>query len=156
MNRSKKLSLRMLIVLMFVMFSLPIEAAKNDNRGQDAAKFSGIWKCDDESGYQGKCYLKIIKEKSGRFKFITGFKNEDKDKISWVEPMLKDTDGIYLKLSKGKLKGEFVSYSFYATHGEEYTYKITLDLISNNKLLYSVYSSIRGETEKLEATKISE
>ncbi|MFZ2312032.1 MAG: hypothetical protein WAV82_05395 [Methylobacter sp.] len=150
MNRTKELSLRVFIVLMFVMFSLPIEAA-DKNKGPDAAKFSGIWECE-LSEAAGKQYLKIIKEESGRFKFLIGFKYDRG--MSWTNPEVKGADGIYLKLSKGKLKGEFVSPNFGATHSQEWTYKITLDLKSNNKLLYSVETG--GGVETLEATKISE
>jgi len=114
------------------------------------ATFCGIWEYD-ENGV--KNYLKITKEESGRIKFFRGYKDEGQ--ISWTEPMLKNTDAIYLKPSNGKLTGEFVSSNLYATHGEEFTYKITLDAKSNNKLIYSVYSSIRGETDEREATKIN-
>jgi hypothetical protein len=70
--------------------------------------------------------------------------------------MLKNTDGIYLKPSESKLMGKFVSSNFYATHGQDFTYKIVITLKSDYKVLYSVNSSIRGETEMHEATKVNE
>lgn len=116
-----------------------------------AAKFCGIWVYDD-SGH--KNYLKVTQEGSDKFKFSCGYIYEGK--IVWMTPYISNADGIYLKLVNGKMIGEFVSSNFYATHGMEFTYKITLDIKSKDKLLYSVFSSIRGETDIREATKISD
>jgi ribosomal protein L40E len=128
----------------------PFTASSTDDSLR-AAFFCGIWEYDENGA---KSYFKITKEKSGRFEFLPGFKYEGE--MNWQKPMLENADGIYLKLINGKLKGEFVSSNFYATHGLDFTYRITLDIKSNNKLLYSVWSSIRGETDEREATKISD
>lgn len=116
-------------------------------------KFCGIWEYKEEGAKQ---YLKITKVNSGRFKLVTGYLYEGA--IIWQESDIdiKNADGIYLTSSNGKLQGQFDSSNFGATHGMEFTYKITLDSKSDNKLLYSVYSSIRGETDEREATKISD
>ena len=110
------------------------------------SKFCGIWKLGTEANY-----LKILKDEEGRFKFNIGYEYEGK-KV-WVEPDLEYGDGIYLKLLNGKLKGQFVSSNFLATHGQSFNYKLTLELTFNNKLLYTVNSDLGVETD--EATKIS-
>jgi hypothetical protein len=112
--------------------------------------FCGIWEYDRNGS---KEYFKISKAKNNRFKFVTGYKYEGK--IVWLHDiMLKNADGIYLTPSDGKLKGQFVSGNFYATHGQDFTYKIAIEIKSDNKLLYSVHSSIRGETDVHEAIKV--
>ena len=75
-----------------------------------AAKYSGIWEYDEK--YGPKSYLKIAKDKSGRFKLLKGFKNKDEGEIVWIEHMITNADGIYLKPLKGRLEGEFVSSNF--------------------------------------------
>lgn len=111
------------------------------------SKFCGIWKLGTEGNY-----LKILKDEKGRFKFNEGYEYEGK-KV-WTEPMLEYGDGIYLKLENGKLKDKFVSYNFRATHGVGFNYKLTLELTSNNELLYTVDGDLgRSETK---ATKISD
>ena len=147
----KTLSSKVLVILLFAVFALPVVAAEKNKGMTYVANFCGTW--EYEGKYEGKAYLKIVKEGQERFRFSRGYKYEGK--IVWQEPMLKNASGIYLKPSNGKLKGQFISGNFYATHGEDFTYKITLDLKSDNKLLYSVWSSIRGETDTAEATKIS-
>jgi hypothetical protein len=122
------------------------EIAKEDSL---ADSYCGIWEYDENGA---KNYLKITKEKSGRFRFDEGYKYEGK--ICWMETMIENADGIYLKLTDGKLKGEFVSSNFRPTHGMEFLYKITLDFKSNNKLFYSIWSEIRGETDEYEAIRI--
>jgi hypothetical protein len=124
-----------------------LTSAENDL----ADKFCGIWEYDDSGAKQ---YLKIIKE-AERFKFDRGYKYDGV--IVWEGNRTKNENGIYLKLSNGKLVGEFISCNFYPTHAEEFTYKITLELKSNNRLHYTVYWSIRGgETVEKEAIKISD
>ena len=113
------------------------------------SKICGIWQLTTEGNY-----LKIIKDERGRFKFSEGYKNEGYSEIYWPETMLEYGDGIYLKPLDGKLIGKFVSYNFRATHGQPFTYNLTLELTSNNKLLYSVNSEL-GDGESTEATKTS-
>jgi hypothetical protein len=122
----------------------------SSNNNALAAKFCGVWEYDQNGT---KHYLKIIQEKPGIFRFFDGYKY--KGEFVWAEASIKNANGIYLKPLNEKLTREFVSSNFYATHGDKFTYKITLDLKYNNKLLYSVYSSIRGETDTREANKIS-
>jgi hypothetical protein len=114
----------------------------------DSDKFCGTWQYND---YGSKYYFKITDDKNERFKFQTGYLYEGN--INWTEVEIKNADDIYLTYSDGKLNGEFISSNFYATHGEEFTYKVTIVYKSNNKLLYSVWSSIRGETETKEAVR---
>jgi len=57
----------------------------------------------------------------------------------------------------GKLVASFVSPNFYATHGMDFTYRITSELKGGNEMLFSVWCSIRGgETEKATYVKINE
>lgn len=113
-------------------------------------KYCGVWEYDQ---YGSKSYFKITDVGNGKFRFIPGNKYEGN--ITFHEPMLTNASAIYLKYVKGKLKGKFISGNFYATHAQDFTYKITCDLKSDDKLTYSVNSSIRGETDVAEATKIS-
>jgi len=114
-------------------------------------RFCGIWEYDEQGSKQ---YLKIIKAKSGKFKLSTGYKYEGQ--IVFNDPMVLNSDGIYLRPLNGKLVGKFTSSNFYATHGMDFIYRITLEMKSKNKLIYTVWSEIRGETDKREATKISD
>lgn len=113
-------------------------------------KYCGVWEYDQ---YGSKSYFKITDVGNGKFRFVPGNKYEGN--ITFHEPMLTNASAIYLKYVKGKLKGKFISGNFYATHAQDFTYKITCDLKSDDKLTYSVNSSIRGETDVAEATKIN-
>ncbi len=132
-------------------------------RRPDACTFCGVWEYNEGGS---KRYLKITNAGMGKVKLIEGF--ESQGKISWHDyfmykgklsgfdgVMIRNADGIYLKPINGRLVGTFVSPNFYATHGAEFTYKITCTLQSNDQLLYSVWSSIRGVTNKQIATRIS-
>jgi hypothetical protein len=118
--------------------------------------FCGTWEYI-ERGYPAdvghKEYVKITKAGDQKFKLIRGFMYQGT--IFWTEPMIKNADGIYLRPFNGTLVARFASSNFYATHGTEFAYKITCALKPNSRLLYSVWSSIRGETDKREATKVS-
>ena len=121
-----------------------------DSRVTEALQnFCGIWEYDDHGS---KMYVQIRRE-SSRVKLVPGYK--DKDAFVWTEPTVRDADGIYLDLSGGELKGEFVSNNFQATHGAESVYSITLSHTSNNTLLYSVHSSLTDATEKRELSLTS-
>ncbi len=117
-------------------------------------KFSGIWEYDYDN-YGNKNYLKITKEKNGKYKLLTGYKYEGE--IIWMQTVYGNADGIYLQFQNEKLQGEFVSPNFYATHGQEFNFRVTLDPIADNRMIYNIWCSIRGgETEKREAIKISD
>lgn len=125
--------------------------------GPDTLKFCGIWLYNGAGKFMesSKDYLKIGQAGAGRFKLTKGFEYP-KGKISWADGIaVRNADGIYLRPKNGNLMGRFVSPNFYATHGAEFTYEITCELKSSGKLVYSVWSSIRGETERREAAKIS-
>ncbi len=121
------------------------------------AKYCGIWEYSSDigAGIKQYEYLKITKNEPDRFKLVVGYKNS-KGELEWLTPEVKNADGIYLHLSNEKLKGEIVSGNFGATHGIEFIYRFTLDAKSNKKMLYSLWSEIRGETDEYEATKISD
>jgi hypothetical protein len=120
-----------------------------ENPSVQDALFSkiSIWKFEENGGIR---YLKITKLESNKFAFHTGFM--DGDKILWVDHLIKNADGIYLKLIDKELNGEFASSNFYATHGEEFDYKVTIRYKSPNELIYSVHSSFG--TDEHEATKL--
>ena len=126
-----------------------LASTKKVNKDVPAYKYCGTWEYDR---YGSKSYFKITDVGNGKFKFSPGYKYENS--ILWNEPMLKNANGIYLKYVNGKLNGKFISGNFYATHGQDFTYKITLALKSDDKVTYSVNSSIRNETDVSEATKI--
>lgn len=135
------------------MFNQPRNEKRTSTSSADdslANKFCGVWEYNENGA---KNYLKITKVNSGRFKLVKGYPYEGAIHWQGSDIEIKNADGIYLTSSNGKLIGEFNSTNFYATHGMEFTYKITLDSKSDNKLLYSVYSSIRGETDEREAIK---
>lgn len=148
----KSVSSKVLVVIVLVFFALPAAAAEKITSVEDTAKFCGVW--EYENRIQQKEYLKVVREGQGRFKISTGDKY--KGKFVWQETEVKNAEAIYLKPSKGKLQGKFVSSNFYPTHGEDLTYKITLEMKSKNKLLYSVWASKGGKTFIAEATKISD
>jgi len=79
-----------------------------------------------------------------------------KDKLSPLSVDVRGADGIYLQVANGQLSSEFVSDNFYPTHGEDFTYRVTLAAEGDDKLSYSVYSSTDGKTEKVEATKTAD
>jgi hypothetical protein len=132
------------------------ESIRAQERPSDACTLCGVWKYVDNTlnGGGSKHYLRISQAGAGKFKLSEGWEYEGA--INWSDDgvMIRNADGIYLKPINGRLVGRFVSGNFRATHGHEFIYKITCELKSNNKLLYSVWSSIRGETDKQEATKI--
>jgi hypothetical protein len=112
--------------------------------------YCGIWKYLNKSGSVE--YIKIEKDKNGRYVFLKGYAYEGE--LIFNPCMLEEGSDIYLKPKNNKLVGSFASYNFYATHGELYNYKLTLQLNSNGQLLYSEYCSIRnGEQEDFVATK---
>jgi len=113
--------------------------------------FIRTWAYDQK--YGGKCYLQIARHNSNRSKLSTGFESEGK--IVWAHSYIMDTDGIYLILSGEALKGAFVSSNFYATHGDEFTYRVALEMKPTNHLRYSVWSSIRGETDEADAIRVT-
>lgn len=121
--------------------------------GPAACTFCGKWEYNEEGSKQ---YLKITHAGMGRFKLVEGI--DSGGEIMWLdEIMIRNADGIYLRIINGKLIGRFVSANFRATHGHEFTYKITCELKSNGRLLYSVWSQLGlGKTVKREATKISD
>jgi tetratricopeptide (TPR) repeat protein len=133
---------------------------KKDTGNLLLSKYCGTWEYGDKYSGDQKTYIKISKHKPGIYKFERGYIYQGK--IIWYEPMVEkngvlvNAGSIYLNPLNGKLKSKFVSNNFYATHGAPFTYELTLDIKSDNKLLYSVYSSIRGETDKYEVTKVSD
>lgn len=142
-------------IFAFVILSLP---ARSQETGRHSCNFCGTWEYI-EKNYPGdsgrKQYLNITKAGTDKFRLALGFEYEGK--INWTTDAIdvKGSDGIYLRPVNGSLIARFVSSNFQATHGMEFTYRVACSLQANNKMLYSVWSSIRGETEKHQATRIS-
>ena len=111
--------------------------------------FFGIWEYDENGRKQ---YLKIVRDASNRLSFFEGYKYQGE--IVWMKPSISNVDGIYLKLSNGQLKAEFTSGNFRPSHSLEFEYKITLDMISNSEMRYSLWSE-GDHTDERVATKIS-
>jgi len=123
-------------------------------RDLTAEKFCGIWEYDYDE-YGTKNYLRITRERKGVYKLENGYKY--KGEFIWLVPEVRNADGIYLQFQNGKLQGEFVSPNFYATHGQEFNFRITLDPITEKKMVYNEWCSIYGgENKKREAMKIGD
>lgn len=144
------------------------ETISAQEREPDACTFCGVWRYVDNTlnGGGSKHYLKVSQAGASRFKLIEGF--ESQGEISWQDyfmykgnlngfngVMVKNADGIYLRPINGRLVVTFVSPNFRATHGTEFTYKVTCELKSNDELLYSLWDSITHKTDKYMATRIS-
>jgi len=110
-------------------------------------KFCGIWQYDDSGT---KSYLKITREGLTKFKFVTGY--DKNGQIKWIEIVVSNAAGVYLKPVNGKLVGRFRSFNFHA--GKEITYKVTIQYKTKDEILYSIWSSIPDKTDRYEATKI--
>lgn len=116
----------------------------------DTCRFCGIWEYYDRSE-QSTYYLNISRARVGRFRFIPGYVGVG-GQIAWLENlMIRNADGIYLKTVNRNLLGSFVSMNFRATGGDERNYRITCELKSNGKMVYTVASS--GFVERHMATK---
>ena len=114
-------------------------------------------RADDYAGktgnpYCGCEYVKITKVGGDKFKLVVGFVDLA-GKIEWREQQpVKNADGIYLRMVGGRLIGRFVSGSFYATHGHDFTYRITCELNPDNELLFSVLAN--GKAERARYSRI--
>jgi hypothetical protein len=118
----------------------------------DACPFCGVWKgvvggrlmgrrADDYAGktgnpYCGCDYLRITEAGLGRFKLSMGSEYEGKINWSGGGVVINNADGIYLRLLSARLTARFVSPNFYATHGMDFTYKITCELKNNSELIF--------------------
>ena len=111
----------------------------------DAAAFYGVWEYIEDGA---KRYLKITNAGMGKFRLNDSFLDLAGE-IDWV-----DAEDIYLKIVNGRLTGRFVSANFRPTHGHDFTYKITCELKSSNRMTYSLWSQ-NGITDRRVATKIS-
>jgi hypothetical protein len=135
---------------------LPGRSKPDSNTPADTCAFCGTWNYVGNvfAVDPGKSYLKISQAGTGKFKIIEGFYQDGR--VTWHDDTVRNADGIYLKMLNGRLEGRFVTSNFlYSTHGNETTYTITCELISNNKMRYSVWSAIRGgKAEQFVATKI--
>lgn len=114
----------------------------------DFDRFIGVWEFTPEYSLS-KGYFKITTEQPQKFEFVEGF--EYQGNITWAGTMVNRANGIYLKPSNGKLVGQFSSPNFRATHGHDFTYRITLSLAANGKLLYSISGDV---SEKYYATRV--
>jgi len=113
-------------------------------------KFCGMWAYEQ---YGSTSYFKVSRVGS-RFRFEPYQKYEGKFSSNGAD--VRGADGIYLQVADGQLKGEFVSGNFYATHGQDFTYRVTLAAESNDTLSYSVYFSMDQSVTKKAATKVVE
>ncbi len=118
---------------------------------------------DDYAGktgnpYCGGDYLRITKVRAGNFKLSIG--SECQGKVNWTadgDKVVNNSDAIYLRPVNGKLLARFISPNFYATHGMDFTYKISAELKNENELVFSVWCSIRGgETERATYMRVGE
>jgi len=108
-------------------------------RSPSPSNFVGAWWLEPGGGY-----LRIIEAASGQLVLTEGV--ETNWRISW-----SDT-GVNMNLVSGRLQGEITSYNFRPTHGAEFVYRLTVELLANGKLKYNVESSLGNETRG--ATKL--
>jgi len=150
MSKAPSIAIFILVLLALV------STARSQGPAKEDCGFCGTWEYI-EKNYPGdtgrKKYLKIAKAGTGKFRLSLGF--EYQGRINWATDAInvKGSDGIYLRPVNRSLVARFVSSNFQATHGMEFTYRVTCTLQANSKMLYSVWSSIRGETEKHQATR---
>lgn len=106
-----------------------------------SAQLCGVW----YYGSEANSYIKITRNEFGRFKFQEGYKYEGI--ITWTESNggtdEYDSD-VYLKFVDGKLKGEYI---YYMTHHIPVKTRVTLELNSNNKLIYTRDNEVNMATK---------
>ena len=152
MKKHNHALIKLCFFIIITIMCFPLHAEQQMTEGD---KFVGIWQYPDEYISDNMNYLKIIKVGVGKYRLVEGFKDVKNlgPNIRWLDKRNNDINNdIYLRLSRGKLKGEFVSINFRPTHANEFKYKITIELKSNNKLFYSVLTM--GGEEKHEATRV--
>lgn len=159
MKKHNHALIKALFFIIITMICFPLHAEQQMIEGDN---FVGIWQYhNDQYPDTTMHYLKITKVGKDKYKLIEGVKEKNSpispdiiwnDKKSWAE-----FPDIYLILSNGKLKGQFISGVFRATHGIDFKWKITLEIKSDDKMVYSVRGEKKGETltpETFEATRI--
>lgn len=121
---------------------------KNQGINNDGEKFIGLWK------YNNDAFLKITKDKSGKFKFQSGYnyENNDENSISW-----ETDDNVYPKLSNGKMQGKYRIWE--GSAADAYSdIKFSIEFKTNNKLLFKTNVRTGGGgaaySESFEAIKI--
>jgi len=93
-------------------------------------KFVGIWYIENSKEFPS--YIKFEKDNRGRYIFCEGYMYEKN--IVWAEKF----DQIPLEFSDGKAISQFSSDGFRPSHGEPLDYSISLTLLPENKLQYSL------------------
>lgn len=111
-------------------------------------KFIGIWYIEKNDNPSGLNYLKIEKGNEGRYIFCEGYMYEKA--IIWAQ----EYDHVPLEFSNGKAICQFSSDGFRPSHGQTLNYSVTLTLLPENKLQYSLWvSAAGGYTETKEAIR---
>lgn len=107
-------------------------------------RFIGEWSANDGLN---DVFFRVTKDLTGRYKFEEGFLSEPgkSKKITWNEGlvMLNGTDSIYLKPVAGKMQARFVSGNFRATHGHDFRYTVTLELLPDGRIAYTLGGDLR-------------
>jgi hypothetical protein len=109
--------------------------------------FVGTWQYTDSQG--DTRYLRIGKLPRGQFQLFEGWPGEQ-GAINWSQ------DGYYLALAKGKLTANIQSGNFRATHGAVFEYQLTVEMIDDNSLLYTVNSDLSNSNDAKKASRIAE
>ena len=117
-----------------------VEQISVNDAGQD---FLGEWKYKDE--FKTDAFLKITKDKKGKFNIQKGHKNGDK--INWGNMDFSIGTGINLKFSSGKLVGKYRNWEGSAPDAYS-DISIAIKLTSSGSLLF------KSDYESFEATKI--
>lgn len=117
----------------------------------DPTQYCGVWEFQDQATTGGTQYVQVSEAASSKFIFKRGYLWEGA--ILWTNDS-SHPDGIYLQFAHGQMTAEFASINFLPTHGQEFRYKITLRMNGEDRLDYSLWSSISGETNAWEARRV--
>ena len=111
--------------------------AAEESRAPSPGSFVGVWWL--ESGG----YLKISEGYNGQLQLAEG-------RVSGWRLVWNDNVGV--DFVDGKLEGQFASYNFRASGGGMFQYQLTLELLPNGRLRYSISSDLGNEVRT--ATKV--
>lgn len=107
--------------------------------------FVGDWQYTNSQG--NLSYLRIVKMNSGQFQLFEGWPG-DQGAMNWRQ------DGYLLAPASGKLAATIQSGNFRATHGAVFEYRLMVERIDDDNLLYSVKSELTSANETEKASKI--
>ena len=109
--------------------------------------FAGTWEYTDSQG--DVRYLRIVKMDGGQFQLFEGWPGEQ-GAVGWRD------EGYYLVVANRKLTATIQSGNFRATHGAVFEYRLAVERIDDNNLLYTVKSELTNANEAEKARRITQ